>query len=307
MDKKRVIVFLAIAVLLITTMACGILNKDDGPSEEEIANQRTLEAIQQTQTAAAKSTEVEEAPPAESDSDEDEDADDDEQQASNENCYYSKWTGDETIPDGTKFDAGDSFVKSWTLRNEGTCEWTTDFRMVFEDGDQMGGSSSVPLTHKVSPDDTYTVEIPMTAPSSDGEYTGVWRFKAADGTKMGNYWVKITVGDSAPPPADFAVTNVTYSMPTAKIEIVCPSNEVATITANITTSAGGNVSYKWNDSQGCLSGCPTASMNFADAETKSVTHSMTIGAAGDYWAELYIDDPNHQWFAKMNFKAVCNP
>ena len=305
MDKKRVIIFLAIVVLLINTIACDILNKDDGPSEEEIANQQTLEAIQKTQTAAAKPSEPEEAPTAESDSDDDED--DNEQQASNENCYFSKWTGDETIPDGTKFDAGDSFVKSWTLRNEGTCEWTTDFRMVFEDGDQMGGSSSVNLTHKVLPNDTYTVEIPMTAPSSDGEYTGVWRFKAADGTKMGKYWVKITVGDSAPPPADFAVTGVTYSMPTTTIDIVCPSNEVATITANITTSAGGVVSYKWNDSQGCLSGCPTESMNFADAETKSVTHSMTIGGAGDYWAEIYIDDPNHQWFAKKNFQAVCNP
>ena len=307
MDKKRVIIFLAIAVMLIATIACDFsFNNDDSPSEEEIANRLTLQAIQQTQTAEAKTPEPEDPPPpAESDSDDD--TDDDDQQASNENCYFSKWTGDETILDGTKFDPGDSFVKSWTLRNEGTCEWTTDFRMVFEDGDQMGGSSSVYLTHNVSSGGTYTVEIPMTAPSSDGDYTGVWRFKAADGTKMGKYWVKITVGDPAPPPAAFAVTSVTYSMADTTIEITCPSNEVANITANITTSAGGVVSYKWDDNQGCLSGCPTKSMNFAGAETKSITHSMTIGAAGDYWAKIYIDQPNHQWFDQKNFQAFCNP
>jgi len=306
MDKKRVIIFLAIAVMLIATIACDIsFNNDDGPSEEQIANRLTLEAIQKTQTAEAKPPEPEDAPPpAESGSDDD--ADDDDQQASNENCYFSKWTGDETIPDGTKFDPGDSFVKSWTLRNEGTCEWTTDFRMVFEDGDQMGGSSSVYLTHNVPTDDTYTVEIPMTAPSSDGDYTGVWRFKAADGTKMGKYWVKITGGDPAPPPAAFAVTSVTYSMPDTTIDITCPGNEIVNITANITTSAGGLVSFKWDDSQGCLAGCVTKSMNFTGAETKSITHSMTVGAAGDYWAKIYIDEPNHQWFGQKNFHVNCN-
>jgi len=305
MDKKRVIIFLAVAVMLIATIACEVSFNDDSPSEGEIANQLTLQAIQKTQTAEAKLPEPEDAlPPAENDSDDD--ADDDDQQTSDEDCYFSKWTGDETIPDGTKFDPGDSFVKSWTLRNAGTCEWTTSSRMVFEEGDQMDGPDSVYLTHKVPPGNTYTVEIPMTAPSSDGDYTGVWRFKAANDTKMGKYWVKITVGDTAPPPAAFAVTSVTYSMPTTTLDIVCPSNEVANITANITTSAGGVVSFKWDDSEGC-SGCATKSMNFAGAETKSITHSMTIGAAGDYWAKIYIDQPNHQWFGQKNFQAICNP
>jgi len=305
MDKKRVIIFLAIAGMLIATIACDISFKDDGPSEEEIANQLTLRAIQETQTVEAKPPESEDAPPpAESDSDDD--ADDGAQQASDEDCYYSKWTGAETISDGTKFDPGDSFVKSWTIRNGGTCEWKTDFRMVFEDGDQMGGPDSVYLTRNVSPGDTYTVEVPMTAPSSNGDYTGVWRFKAADGTKMGKFWVKITVGDPAPPPVAFAVTSVTYSMADTTIDITCPSNEIVTISAEITTSAGGTVTYKWDDNKDCLSGCPTESINFAGAGSKTVQHTMTVPSAGDYWAKIYIDEPNHQWFAQKDFHADCN-
>ena len=50
----------------------------------------------------------------------------------------------------------------------------------------------------------------MKAPASDGNYTGVWRMKAGNGTTMGKYWVKITVGNPAPA---FAVTSVTYYMP----------------------------------------------------------------------------------------------
>lgn len=299
MYKKRLVIFLVIAVMLIVVLACEI--SFNNSSEEEIAAQLTLQAVQQTQTAVAKPPEPEDAPPPVESAPDDEG--DDDQQASDEDCYYSKWTGAETIPDGTKFDPGDPFVKSWTLRNKGTCEWTTDFRMVFEDGDQMGGSSSVYLTHNVQPGGTYTFEIPMTAPSSDGDYTGVWRFKAADGTNMGKYWVVITVGD---PPTAFAVTSVSYSMADTSIDITCPGNEVVTISAEITTSAGGVVSFKWDDSQGCLSGCATKSMNFSGAGSKTIEHTMTIGAAGDYWAKIYIDEPNHQWFEQQNFHVDCN-
>lgn len=301
MYKKRVLIFIVVLSMLLTALACEI--SFGGTSEEEIAAQLTLQALQQTQTAMAKPAEPEEEAPPPDESEPEEAADEEEEEeTSDENCYYSKWTGDETIPDGTQFDAGDAFVKSWTLRNEGTCEWTTGTRMVFEDGDQMGGASSVSLTRDVQPGETYTVEIPMTAPSSNGDYTGVWRFTAEDGTKMGKYWVVITVGE---PAAAFAVTSVSYSMADTSIDITCPGNEVVTITANITTSAGGLVSFKWDDSQGC-SGCATKSITFDSAGTKSIDHSMTVGAAGDYWAKIYIDEPNHQWFGQQNFHVDCN-
>lgn len=301
MYKKRILIFVVIASMLFAALACEISFGSDRSVEEEVAAQLTMQALQQTQTAMAKPEEPEEeAPPEESESEE---PAEEEEEDEDENCYYSQWTGDETIPDGTKFDPGDGFVKSWTLRNAGTCEWTTGTRMEFEDGDKMGGPSSVNITRDVQPGETYKVEIPMTAPSSDGDYTGVWRFKAADGTKMGKYWVMITVGD---PPAAFAVTSVSYSMADTSIDITCPGNKVVTITANITTNAAGLVSFKWDDSQGCLAGCVTKSINFDSAGTKSIDHTMTVGAAGDYWAKIYIDEPNHQWFGQQNFHVDCN-
>jgi hypothetical protein len=297
MNKKHAI-FLT-AILLITAIACEFsLGGEKGPDQDEINIELTRMSIEQTQTALAQ-------PPTPSPTTEmistQDPPDDDQSDADEDSCYFSRWTGDETILDGTKMDPGEEFVKSWTLRNEGTCDWNTNTRMTFEDGDQLGGASSVYLTRTVRPGETYNVEIPMKAPASDGNYTGVWRFTAANGTKMGKYWVMITVGN--PPPA-FAVTGVTYYMPHTTIDMGCP-NDVS-ISAEITTNGPGNVSFKWDDSQGCP-GCATKSTSFASAESKIIQHTMTISTTGDYWAKIYIDEPNHQWFGQKSFHVNCTP
>ena len=80
----------------------------------------------------------------------------------------------------------------------------------------------------------------------------------------------------------------------------------AVVAPMATTSAGGTVTYKWDDSLGCPSGCSTKSLSFSSAETKTATHTMTIGSGGAYWAEIYIDEPNHQAFGQKSFHATCN-
>ena len=160
------------------------------------------------------------------------------------------------------------------------------------------------LAHSVEPGDTYTFEVDLEAPPDAGDYTGVWRLKSDDGFNLGKYWVKITVGAPAPPPSTFAVTSVSYYMPHTTIDMGCPGD--VSISAEITTSEGGVVSYKWKDSEGCP-GCVTKSTNFAGAESKIIQHTMTITATGDHWARIYIDEPNHQSFAKKEFHVNCTP
>ena len=57
----------------------------------------------------------------------------------------------ETIPDGTEFTVGESFTKTWRLENTGTCTWNTNYKLVFNEGDKMGGPSSKNLTQSVAP------------------------------------------------------------------------------------------------------------------------------------------------------------
>ena len=52
---------------------------------------------------------------------------------------------DITIRDGKRFNPGRNFTKTWRLANVGTTIWTSDYELVFDHGDQMGGPDVVPL------------------------------------------------------------------------------------------------------------------------------------------------------------------
>jgi len=306
MKTKRHQLILLLAFLLFISLACRISLKDSEPSEEDIRTELTAQALQKTQTAAAAPPpEANEAPADEGSPDDpdagdadagDADAPDDEEE---DTCNQSKFVS-ETIPDGSVYLPGKTFTKAWVIRNNGTCDWTTDYRFVFEEGDRMDGPLSIKLNHVVKPGETYSFEIDLTAPASNGDYTGVWRIKSDDGDNLGKYWVNITVG---PPPAAFAVTSVTFYMPHTSIDMGCPGDVV--ISSEITTSAAGIVTMKWEDSKACPT--VTKSINFANAGSKIIQHTMNITSTGDYWAKVYIDSPNHQYFGPINFHANCTP
>ncbi len=44
----------------------------------------------------------------------------------------AQFVADVTVPDGTRYDPGATFTKTWRLRNAGTCTWTTSYTMVFD-------------------------------------------------------------------------------------------------------------------------------------------------------------------------------
>jgi hypothetical protein len=92
---------------------------------------------------------------------------------------------DVTIPDDTVILPGESFVKTWRLRNEGTCTWTQEYKLIFVDGDQMGALASINLPASVEPDDAVDLSVEMTAPSSPGTYRGDWMLSNHEGTNFG--------------------------------------------------------------------------------------------------------------------------
>jgi hypothetical protein len=112
----------------------------------------------------------------------------------------AQFVADVTVPDGTRFDPGATFRKTWRLRNIGTCTWTTAYTMVFDSGTQMGSTASVALPTTVPPGQTVDVSVDMTAPNSAGHYIGYWKFKNAAGALFGiglnanrSWWVEINV------------------------------------------------------------------------------------------------------------------
>ncbi len=113
-------------------------------------------------------------------------------------CNQATFIEDITIPDGTVLPPNDIFRKTWRLKNVGTCSWTTDYALVFVEGDQMNGPAVQPLTTVVNPGETVDITVELTAPAANGEYRGYWKLRDNNGEIFGlttgnAFWVDIKV------------------------------------------------------------------------------------------------------------------
>lgn len=121
-------------------------------------------------------------------------------------CDWVAFVDDTTIPDGSVLGPGETFTKTWRLKNRGTCTWTPDYMLVFTGGNQMGGTTAVRLPAYVSPGQGVDVSVTLTAPSAIGRYTGYWMLRNPSGTLFGygekaneSFYVEIKVKDVDPP------------------------------------------------------------------------------------------------------------
>ena len=111
----------------------------------------------------------------------------------------------ETIPDDTQMAAGESFEKSWTLTNTGTCTWTEAYSLVFHHGSSMGAPERVSLPGNVAPGQSHTFLLNMSAPTTSGTHIGFWTLESTDGTQFGVgesgsqlIWVQIVIPGPTP-------------------------------------------------------------------------------------------------------------
>ncbi|MCC6298525.1 MAG: hypothetical protein IT314_04455 [Anaerolineales bacterium] len=107
---------------------------------------------------------------------------------------------DVTIPDDSIFAPGSRITKVWRLKNSGTCTWTTNYRIVFVGGTQMGGQNFMPLPTSVAPGQTIDIPMNFIAPVIVGEYRGNWQIRNERGEIFGTssaanqpFWLSIRV------------------------------------------------------------------------------------------------------------------
>ena len=126
-------------------------------------------------------------------------------------CNKAEFIADVTVPDGSDVPVFETFTKTWRLRNVGTCTWTSDYRVVFDHGDQMLAPASAPLSGgSVAPGSSVDVSVPMEAPGTPGTYKGYWKLRDAGGVLFGvgasgnvAFWVEIESVSSLPPGPNF--------------------------------------------------------------------------------------------------------
>jgi hypothetical protein len=134
-------------------------------------------------------------------------------------CNLGQFVTDVNIPDGTKFEPGDTFTKTWRIKNIGSCAWTSGYDIVFSGGDAMGAPSAVQITSgTVNPGQNVDVSVDMTAPASAGTYRGNWKLRdpsdvifGVENSSSGFFWVEIKVIVPTATPAPVTTTIHTSS------------------------------------------------------------------------------------------------
>ncbi len=96
----------------------------------------------------------------------------------------ASFVADVTIPDNTEMAPNEIFTTTWRMRNDGTCEWNEDFRLVFLRGTRMGEIEWVPVP-PAEAGDTVDISVVMVAPAEPGDYISVWQMRTPDGTLFG--------------------------------------------------------------------------------------------------------------------------
>ena len=100
-------------------------------------------------------------------------------------CLWATFIS-ETIPDGTDFSTGESFTKTWTLRNDGYCDWNDEYHLIFKSGTQMDGPDDYVFGIEIDPGEEITLSLDLTAPSTAGTYTGYWQLETNKDVKFGS-------------------------------------------------------------------------------------------------------------------------
>lgn len=118
------------------------------------------------------------------------------------------FVADENVPDGTSFQPGTAFTKTWRLRNSGTLAWGTGCKLSFNAGDRLGAPEMVPLPD-ANPGEEVLISVPMVAPTALGSYTSTWKPRDASGNSFEfPVWAKILVAGSAVQDAALFVDDV---------------------------------------------------------------------------------------------------
>lgn len=100
-------------------------------------------------------------------------------------CDNLEFMGDVTVPDGAAMTAGQEFIKTWKVKNTGSCTWTTGYNIINADyGEKMSGQTTA-LTAEVLPNTEVEISITLKAPNTPGTYSGYWRLANNNGYPFG--------------------------------------------------------------------------------------------------------------------------
>jgi hypothetical protein len=227
---------------------------------------------------------------------------------SDPNCIKAALVGEDP-PDGAILTPGQYFWKTWSLQNTGTCTWDTSYKLVFWNGDLMGGLASYPLPEGVAPNEQKDISIYLQAPPAEGNFTGYWRIQTpwnADfgvGPNSQSLFVQVSTSTANKP--EYGITSVTYEIlrdpPTG-----CPEFIWFTVNATISTNGPYEFSYFWQQIDDNNSRVMDVKFTKADSITVSRQwRARPYDNPRPQWMRIVVKEPEYKEYDMATFQHDC--
>ncbi len=215
----------------------------------------------------------------------------------------------ETIPDGTIYRPGEQFTKTWEIQNVSTCTWDTSYKIIFWNGDVLGGGFVYNLPQITPPGGIVPISLVLKAPTTEATYTSEWKLQTPDGTQFGvgeynaPFFAEIVVSDDKHP--GYTITEVEYQI-VRDPATGCPANVRWTVYATVTTNGPFKFSYYWAQKDG--NDTSPKETELKEAGSKTFSNLWIIGLAntpGEKWMEFNVSDPFEKSYGRAVFISSC--
>jgi len=206
-------------------------------------------------------------------------------------CDIGSFVKDVTIPDGTTVAAGQTFTKTWEIKNNGTCTWDKNYKIVFYGGTQMAKETMYAFTDKdIEPGQNVQISVPMTAPSTTGKHISYWILRNDLGQNFfvdgSSIYVEIVVGTGS-------TATATSSAPTATTDPNTAPSITISANSSTTISAGDSLSFTGiaNDAEdGSLTSAIKWYIDNAEQSYVGGSPTFTFATAGTYVVKAKVTD-----------------
>jgi hypothetical protein len=215
----------------------------------------------------------------------------------------------ENIPDGMIFKPGERFTKTWEIKNTSLCVWDTNYKIVFWNGNLLGGAYYYNLPQKVAPGQTAPISLQFIAPSDPSVYVSEWMLQTPDNINFGvgqysaPFYAKIEVSNAAKP--NYSIEAIDFTLiqdpPSG-----CPANINYTVVATLATTGPIEFTYYWAQSDGNNSREKTVKIDSATTFTLKREWKLHIATnTGTRWFALVITDPVYKEYPRVEFTKTC--
>eukprot|EP00903_Cladosiphon_okamuranus_P018051 g16612.t1 len=113
-----------------------------------------------------------------------------------DNMAMARFVSHPSGSDVARVVAGQTFKKSWLVRNDSTTAWpeTCSLIPVSQSSADLSPPPEAPIVGDVAPGEEVTVSVDLVAPTQPGMYEGYWRVRDSSARKFGQrLWAKVMV------------------------------------------------------------------------------------------------------------------